>query len=185
MYAYNLTNDTLKFAQVIPNGVIVKLSYEPYADVEENDSGTRTYLVKVPEDRDIPSLWHDVHREAKGIYRFVVRELDVLKPWDYHVSAVVPQIDSPACINPVEQLSITQDKTIVFNFPSPLASQRFIYSDSELDIIAVASANSSTQSGLIKTSSAKFDLDGAHSSDLRLTDSAGVEITKATNFGFC
>lgn len=180
MYAYNLTNDTLKFAQVIPNGVIVKLSYEPYADVEENDSGTRTYLVKVPEDRDIPSLWHDVHREAKGIYRFVVREQDVLKPWDYHVSAVIPQIDSPACINPVEQLSITQDKTIVFNFPSPLASQRFIYSDSELDIIAVASANSSTQSGLIKTSSAKFDLDGAHSSDLRLTDSAGVEITKAT-----
>ena len=181
MYAYSLTDDTLKFAQFIPNGIIVKLSYEPYADIEENDSGTRTYLVKVPEDRDIPSLWHDVHREAKGIYRFVVRESDVLKPWDYHVSAVIPQIDSPACINPVEQLSITQDKTIVFNFPSPLASQRFIYSDSELDIIAVASANSSTQSGLIKTSASKFDLDGAHSSDCRLTNSAGVEITKATN----
>ncbi len=181
MYAYNLTNDTLKFAEVIPDGVIVKISYEPYADVEENDSGTRTYLIKVPEDRDIPSLWHDVHREAKGIYRFCVREIDVLKPWDYHVSAVIPQIDSPACINPVEQLSITQDKTIVFNFPSPLASQRFIYSDAELDIIAVASANSSTQSGLIKTSSSKFDLDGAHSSDLRLTDAAGVEITKSTN----
>ena len=141
MYAYSLTTDTFKFNQTIEKGTVVKLSYENYNDVEERDTGKSTYLIKVPEDRDIPNIWNDIHKVAKGIYRFVVRENDVFKPWDYHVSAVIPQVDSPACINPVEQLSITQDKTVIFNFPTPLASQRFIYSDAEADIIVVDTAH--------------------------------------------
>ena len=167
MYAYNLLEDTVKFANPIEEGTIVKLSYENYTDKEERDKGLSTYLIKIPEDRDVPAIWSDVHRVAKGIYRFVVRESDVLKPWDYHVSAIIPQIDSPACINPVEQLSITQDKTVIFNFPTPLASQRFIYNDSEADIICIASAGSSTQGGIIKTKSTKYDLDSMQHSGYR------------------
>lgn len=167
MYAYNLREDTIHFANPIEEGTVIKLSYENYSDTEEKDKGLSTYLIKIPEDRDVPAIWSDVHRVAKGIYRFVVRESDVLKPWDYHVSAIIPQIDSPACINPVEQLSITQDKTVIFNFPTPLASQRFIYNDSEADIICVASAGSSTQGGIIKTKSTKFDLDSMQHSGYR------------------
>lgn len=175
MYAYSLTDDTWTFNQPIENGTVVKLSYENYNDVEERDTGKSTYLVSVPEDRDIPSIWNDIHKVAKGIYRFVVRENDVFKPWDYHVSAVIPQVDSPACINPVEQLSITQDKTVIFNFPTPLASQRFIYSDAEMDLICVAGADSSTQGGIIKTSATKYDLDSAQESTLETGHTPGSE----------
>jgi len=177
MYAYSLTDDTWTFNQPIENGTVVKLSYENYNDVEERDTGKSTYLIKVPEDRDIPNIWNDIHKVAKGIYRFCVRESDVFKPWDYHVSAVIPQIDSPACINPVEQLSITQDKTVIFNFPTPLASQRFIYSDAEMDLICVAGADSSTQGGIIKTAATKYDLDAAQTSTLTDGYATGTENT--------
>jgi hypothetical protein len=180
MYAYSLTTDTFKFNQPIERGTVVKLSYENYNDVEERDTGKSTYLIKVPEDRDIPNIWNDIHKVAKGIYRFVVRENDVFKPWDYHVSAVIPQIDSPACINPVEQLSITQDKTVIFNFPTPLASQRFIYSDAEMDMLCVAGADSSTQGGIIKTSLTKYDLDSAQVSTLDTGFVANSEHTSAS-----
>ena len=179
MYAYSLTDDTFKFNQPIENSVVVKLSYENYNDVEERDTGKSTYLIKVPEDRDIPNIWNDIHKVAKGIYRFCVRENDVFKPWDYHVSAVIPQIDSPACINPVEQLSITQDKTVIFNFPTPLASQRFIYSDAEADLICVAGADSSTQGGIIKTAITKYDLDSAQVSTLETGHTPGNENASA------
>lgn len=180
MYAYSLTTDTFKFNQTIEKGTVVKLSYENYNDVEERDTGKSTYLIKVPEDRDIPNIWNDIHKVAKGIYRFVVRENDVFKPWDYHVSAVIPQVDSPACINPVEQLSITQDKTVIFNFPTPLASQRFIYSDAEMDMICVAGADSSTQGGIIKTSLTKYDLDSGQVSTLQPSHVADSENVSAS-----
>ena len=180
MYAYSLTTDTFKFNQTIEKGTVVKLSYENYNDVEEIDTGKSTYLIKVPEDRDIPNIWNDIHKVAKGIYRFVVRENDVFKPWDYHVSAVIPQVDSPACINPVEQLSITQDKTVIFNFPTPLASQRFIYSDAEMDMICVAGADSSTQGGIIKTSFTKYDLDSGQVSTLEPSHVDGTENVSAS-----
>ena len=180
MYAYSLTTDTFKFNQTIEKGTVVKLSYENYNDVEERDTGKSTYLIKVPEDRDIPNIWNDIHKVAKGIYRFVVRENDVFKPWDYHVSAVIPQVDSPACINPVEQLSITQDKTVIFNFPTPLASQRFIYSDAEMDMICVAGADSSTQGGIIKTSLTKYDLDSGQISTLEPSHVADSENVSAS-----
>ena len=187
MYAYSLATDSWRFNQPIENGTVVKISYENYSDVEERDTGKSTYLIRVPEDRDIPNIWNDIHKVSKGIYRFIVRESDVFKPWDFHVSAVVPQIDSPACINPVEQLSITQDKTVIFNFPTPLASQRFIYSDAEADLICVAGADSSTQGGIIKTAATKFDLDGQHQSKLKSvmldnTGSVTQTVSPSSNF---
>ena len=116
----------------------------------EDPEAQNLYLIEVPEDPDFPKHWTDMHREAKGIYRFVVREYDVLKPWDFHVSATMHEIDSNAIINPQEQLSITQDRDFVFSFPTQLTSQRFYYPRSELDLITVSSADFSTQSGSIE-----------------------------------
>lgn len=183
IYAYNMQSDTFKFAQGLEDGVVVKISYENYNDVEERDTGKNTFLIKIPEDRDIPNIWKDIHKVAKGIYRFCVRESDVFKPWDYHVSAVIPQVDSPACINPVEQLSITQDKTVIFNFPTPLASQRFIYSDAEADMICIAGADSSTQGGIIKTATTKFDLDSFQHSGYKNTADDPFYPSGSTQFG--
>jgi len=73
-----------------------------------------------------------------------------LKPWDYHVSATMHEVDSHAIINPQEQLSITQGRNFVFSFPTQLTSQRFYYPESELDLICVSSADFSTQAGYVE-----------------------------------
>jgi hypothetical protein len=143
--SYIYYNDKLYLRYEMPNNTIINLSYQNYS--EDDISVQQSYMIKVSEDRDIPESWSNLHKFGKGIYRFVVREQDVLKPWDYHVSAILPQIDSPSIINPMEQLSITQDKTFVFNFPTPMASQRYIYPASEMDMICYSGADSSIQGG--------------------------------------
>jgi hypothetical protein len=60
------------------------------------------------------------------------------------------EADSNSIINPQEQLSITQDRDFVFSFPTQLTSQRFYYPRSELDLIAISSADFSTQAGHIE-----------------------------------
>ena len=106
-----------------------------------------TYIISTPEDRNFPETNMN---EVKTINRFIVREQDVLKPWDYHVSATMHEIDSHAIINPQEQLSITQDRNFVFSFPTQITSQRFYYPQSELDLICVSSADFSTQAGHVE-----------------------------------
>ena len=165
-YVYSLPIDTVFMRESLSEGQVLKIQLQNYAVDPEAQN---LYLIEVPEDPDFPKHWTDMHRESKGIYRFVVREYDVLKPWDYHVSAVIPQVDSPAIINPVEQLSITQDKTFVFNFPTPMASQRYIYPNSEMDLICFSGADSSTEGGITNVGTAtspKYDLDGEQDSSV-------------------
>lgn len=165
-FVYSLPVDTVFMRESLNEGQVLKMQLQNYA---EDPEAQNLYLIEVPEDPDFPKHWTDMHRESKGIYRFVVREYDVLKPWDYHVSAVIPQIDSPAIINPVEQLSITQDKTFVFNFPTPMASQRYIYPNSEMDLICFSGADSSTEGGITNVGTAtspKYDLDGEQDSSV-------------------
>ena len=162
-YVYSVAQDTIYLKNELVNGEQLKFSYENYNSTEETDSASSSYLLELPEDRDIPSAWSNLHKETIAIYRFVVRESDVLKPWDFHVSATIPQIDSPAIINPQEQLSITQDKTFVFTFPSPLTTQKFIYPNSEMDLLCYSGASSSTLGGFTSigtVASPKYDLDG-------------------------
>lgn len=162
-YVYSVAQDTIYVKNELVNGEQLKFSYENYNSSEETDSAAASYLLEIPEDKDIPSAWSNLHKDTIAIYRFVVRESDVLKPWDFHVSAVIPQIDSPAIINPQEQLSITQDKTFVFTFPSPLTTQKFIYPNSEMDLICYSGASSSTLGGFTSigtVASPKYDLDG-------------------------
>ena len=174
--SYIYYNDLLYLRYEVDNGTIVTMKYQNYST--EDVSVQNSYMIKLAEDRDMPDSWTDLHKFGKGIFRFVVREADVLKPWDYHVSAILPQIDSPAIINPLEQLSITQDKSFVFNFPTPMASQRYIYPASEMDMICYSGADSSIQGGYTEVGQSgneKYDLDEMHSSlatDPSLDDAA-------------
>jgi hypothetical protein len=144
VYIYDFFNQTLLFRDAPrPSAALtVKLINYVFADPAGN-----AYYIETPEDRDFPERNQNFQ---KTINRFVVREQDVLKPWDFHVSATMHEIDSNAIINPQEQLSITQDRDFVFSFPTQLTSQRFYYPRSELDLITVSSADFSTQSGSIE-----------------------------------
>ena len=143
-YLYDFWNKSLYFKISPRSGTTFSVSMINYQTANPSQG---TYIISKPEDRDFPeSNMNDV----KTINRFVVREKDVLKPWDYHVSATMHEVDSHAIINPQEQLSITQGRNFVFSFPTQLTSQRFYYPESELDLICVSSADFSTQAGYVE-----------------------------------
>jgi len=102
---------------------------------------TKTFWVMNPQDREDPEVDRML---TKGIYRFVVREFDVFKPWDIHKLATHHQVDSNAIINPLEQLSVTPDNRFVITFPTGLTTDRFMYPNHEIDLIAFSSAVNSS-----------------------------------------
>lgn len=83
--------------------------------------------------------------------RFVVREKNVLKPWDVHKLASINTVDSAAIIHVGEQLSITDKNKIVINFPNRLCSQKFMFANSELDLIAYCSAGTIAETTYMET----------------------------------
>ena len=83
---------------------------------------------------------------AKKIWRFVVREFDILKPWDVHKDCTRHQTDSNAIINPMEQLAITDDNRFVITFPTGLTTQRYMYPKEEIDLISFSSSEVVAQS---------------------------------------
>jgi len=148
-YMYDFFNQTLYFKVSPRAGAELTISIINYVT---SNPAQGAYIITIPEDRDFPERNMN---EVKTINRFVVREQDVLKPWDFHVSATMHEIDSHAVINPMEQLSITQDRNFVFSFPTQITTQRFYYPQSELDIICISSADFSTQSGHVEIN--KYD----------------------------
>lgn len=74
--------------------------------------------------------------------RFIVRERDVLKPWDRHVFAGLNERDSHAVLNPLEQLSLNDDGQLVIQFPTRIGSQRYIFTGQEIDMIGFVDAGS-------------------------------------------
>lgn len=148
-YMYDFFNHTFYFKVAPRSGAELTISLINYVT---SNPAQGAYIITVPEDRDFPERNMN---EVKTINRFVVREQDVLKPWDFHVSATMHEIDSHAVINPMEQLSITQDRNFVFSFPTQITTQRFYYPQSELDIICISSADFSTQSGHVEIN--KYD----------------------------
>ena len=94
---------------------------------------------------------------AKNIWRFVARELDVLKPTDVHKYATRHQIDSNAIINPLEQLSITDENRFVITFPTGLTTQRFMYPKEETDLICFSSAEVVAESSNIPMTTYLYD----------------------------
>ncbi len=143
-YMYDFYNKNLFFKYAPRNGGSFSIKMVNY---QTSNPSQETYIISTPEDRNFPETNMNM---IKTVNRFVVREQDVLKPWDYHVSATMHEVDSHAIINPMEQLSITQDRNFVFSFPTQITSQRFYYPQSELDLICVSSASFSTQAGHVE-----------------------------------
>lgn len=74
-----------------------------------------------------------------GILRFIVRESDVNAP-TVPKSAVVATADSEAWMNPIQQVSTSENGKFIISLPKGLNTQRYKY-DSELDMIAYVSAD--------------------------------------------
>lgn len=83
--------------------------------------------------------------------RFVVREKDVLKPWDRHVFAGLNERDSTSILNPLEQLALNDRGKLVIQFPNRLGSQRFLYTGRELDLVGFTAAGAVGQDTLISS----------------------------------
>jgi hypothetical protein len=73
------------------------------------------------------------------IYRFTVRENDVLRP-TLPVLAGNHTPDNNAIINPFQQVSITEDNKYVITFPNGFNTDRHLYRE-ELDLIAYTSSD--------------------------------------------
>ena len=145
-FVYDETNHMVYLKYMPPVGSKLYVSYriKPLS----TNFGDQ-YTIQKKEDPEFPE--RDMNK-TKAIYRFVVRERDVLKPWDFHKSATMHQVDSFAIINPLEQLSVTPDRNFVFAVPNGLTTQRFYYPTSEVDLIAYTSAEISAQGSMIEIS---------------------------------
>ena len=116
--------------------------------------------------------------ETQGRFRrFVVREKDVLKPWDRHVFAGVNETDSFAILNPLEQLSLNDEGQLIIQFPNRLGTQRFFYTNRELDMIGFCAAGAIGQDTLI--SSDRYSTGDVATSTASVVD--GVTVLAETN----
>lgn len=88
-----------------------------------------------------------VYSLANSIRKFVVREIDVLRP-TYSVSATSDTADSAAIINSVQQVAISEDNKYIVTFPNHLNTQRYAYTY-ELDQIAYTSADVISQAAQV------------------------------------
>ena len=178
-YLYDFFNQTLYFRDTPRSGSSFSMKLVNY---NSSTPSQTTYIITVPSDRDLPDRNQN---SVKTINRFIVRESDVLKPWDYHVSATMHETDSNSIINPQEQLSITQNRDFVFSFPTQLTSQRFYYPRSELDLIAISSADFSTQAGHIEIDKyADSDGNRPNTADLYDTFNPTGEALEVGNYAY-
>jgi len=143
-YVFDPVEHKIVMRNPVDAGSEVELRFFNYSS---ESSSLGTYMIEIPQDAELPEYNLNLSKEGKAIYRFVVRERDVFKPWDIHKSATMTQVDSPAIINPMEQMAITPARRFIYTFPSPLVTQRFVYATSELDLISYSSADSSAFSG--------------------------------------
>ena len=142
-----------------------------------NESGDQTFdfFVTQLDDDEMTSI--DLETQSR-FRRFVVREKDVLKPWDRHVFAGLNETDSHAVINPLEQLSLNDEGQLIIQFPTRIGTQRYLFTGKELDLIAFCDGGSVGQDTLV--SSDRF-------SDTGLTNKTrtykGMMSTKANGNG--
>lgn len=111
-------------------------------------SGNYRFDFRIDElkDEELKALEMDIQGRFR---RFVVREKDVFKPWDRHVFAGLNERDSHAVLNPLEQLALNDAGQLVIQFPNRLGSQRFLYTGTEIDLIAFCGAGAVGQDTLI------------------------------------
>lgn len=131
------------------------LAYQGVYDI----SGNYLTEFKIDElkDEELQAMNLDIQGRFR---RFVVREKDVLKPWDRHVFAGINEVDSHAVLNPLEQLSLNDAGQLVIQFPNRLGTQRFLYTGTELDLVSFCAAGAVGQDTLI--SSDRFSSTGTN-----------------------
>ncbi|MCP4526668.1 MAG: hypothetical protein GY833_12260 [Aestuariibacter sp.] len=81
---------------------------------------------------------------------FVVRESDVHRPSE-DLDATINTRDSVALINPLEQISVTENYEYVVTIPSGLNTQRYMYLE-EMDLMGYCSADIISQDGIAELS---------------------------------
>jgi len=128
--------------------------YDPQGNSYNVSELTDSLYILNPYDRE--DYLADEFLEKK-IWRFVIREMDILKPWDAHKRATKHQTDSNAIINPQEQLAITDDNRFVITFPTGLTSQRYMYPKEEMDLICFSSAEVVAESSNVPMQTYKYD----------------------------
>ncbi len=172
-FALDSQNDRiwLRYPAAIGDDITVK-----YYLSNDSISPAQTVLIKRIYDQEFPQM-EDIN-ETKAIYRFIVREKDILTPTPVHKLATIHQVDSFAIINPLEQISITSDRTYVYMFPGPLTTNRFLYPNSELDLFCYSSAENSAHTSLIRVgteTNLKYDHDA-----IAFGETGSVSQTKLT-----
>ncbi|MBB00472.1 MAG: hypothetical protein CMN34_06035 [Saprospirales bacterium] len=113
-----------------------------------NQFGSRVFDFRVDEFVEQELKAFDIENQGR-FRRFVVREKDVLKPWDRHVFAGISETDSHAVLNILEQLALNEDGQLVIQFPNRLGSQRYFFTGKELDLIAFSDGGAVGQDTLI------------------------------------
>ena len=113
-----------------------------------NQFGSRSFDFRVDEFVEQELKAFDIENQGR-FRRFVVREKDVLKPWDRHVFAGISETDSHAVLNILEQLALNEDGQLVIQFPNRLGSQRYFFTGKELDLIAFSDGGAVGQDTLI------------------------------------
>ena len=113
-----------------------------------NQFGSRIFDFRVDEFVEQELKAFDIENQGR-FRRFVVREKDVLKPWDRHVFAGISETDSHAVLNILEQLALNEDGQLVIQFPNRLGSQRYFFTGKELDLIAFSDGGAVGQDTLI------------------------------------
>lgn len=81
---------------------------------------------------------------------FVVRESDVHRPSE-DLDATLNTRDSVALVNPLEQISVTENYEYVVTVPSGLNTQRYMYLE-EMDLMGYCSADIISQDGIAELS---------------------------------
>lgn len=131
------------FLSITPRGMYLSVWEGAASDTDGNYYSWM--LVQRPVDRDTGATIvagkapvFCVASVGNSVTRFVVREIDVLKP-TWSVSAVTDTADNAAIINDKIQVAVSEDNQYVVSFPSRLNTPRYAYTY-ELDMIGYTSA---------------------------------------------
>lgn len=85
------------------------------------------------------ALPSDLITKYPNIYRFTVREADVLRP-TFPINACIPNVDNTPVINPFQQVSIYENKTFALTMPNGFNTDRYAYKE-EMDLVLYTSAD--------------------------------------------
>lgn len=128
---------------ITPRGIVLYVWEE---GVTEDGRFSSWFLVQRPVDRDTGVVLTTgkcpvfcVYSLFGTIYKFVVRELDILRP-SPSVSATTDTADSNWIINDQQQVAISEGNLYVTTFPSRLNTPRYAYTQ-VLDLICTTSAD--------------------------------------------